>query len=213
MIRQTCFSSLIKARSRYLIMLGFSTTDTTDNTQNMTDEELLARSVKEPWLFSILLDRYQEAFLRKARGIINSPEDAEEIVQDAFTKIYLNAAKFTPVEGASFSSWGYRILMNTAFTLYQKRIKEGRRFVNLDPEFEQLLGEKGNHTGFEEDRDMVERVLQRLPEHFGAVLRLHYLERWSHLDIAKKSGENVGAVKARIHRAKAAFKKEWPDNV
>lgn len=194
-------------------MLGFSTTDHSDNTKNMTDEELLARSVGEPWLFSILLDRYQEAFLRKARGIINSPEDAEEIVQDAFTKIYLNATKFVPVEGASFSSWGYRILMNTAFTLYQKRVKEGKRFINLDPEFEQLIGEKSNHNAFLEDKDTVERVLQKLPEHFSVVLRLHYLEHWSHFDIAKKSGEKVGAVKARIHRAKAAFKKEWPDSI
>jgi RNA polymerase sigma-70 factor, ECF subfamily len=191
-------------------MLGFSTTD---QSGDLKDEELLARSVKEPWLFSILLDRYQEPFLRKARGIIHSPEDAEEIVQDAFTKIYLNAAKFVSVEGASFSSWGYRILMNTAFTLYQKRLKEGRRFVNIDPEFEQLLGEKANHVAFEEDKDMVERVLKKLPGHFAIALRLHYLEHWSHLDIAEMSGENVGAVKARIHRAKAAFKKEWPDSV
>lgn len=212
MIRLTCFSGLIKARSRYLIMLGFTTTNT-DNPKNLTDEELLARSIREPWLFAILLERYQEPFLRKARAIIHSSEDAEEIVQDTFTKIYLNAAKFAPVEGASFSSWGYRILMNTAFTLYQKRMKEGKHFVNIDPEFEQLLGEKVNHSAFEEDRDMIERVLEKLPKHFGAVLRLHYLEHWSHQDIAKKSGESIGAVKARIHRAKAAFKKEWPDSV
>lgn len=190
-------------------MLGFSTTD---QSGDLKDEELLARSVREPWLFSILLDRYQEPFLRKAKGIIHSPEDAEEIVQDAFTKIYVNASKFTPVEGASFSSWGYRILMNTAFTLYQKRVKEGKRFVNIDPEFEQLLGEKANHVAFEEDKDMVERVLEKLPEHFAVALRLHYLEHWSHLDIAEMSGENVGAVKARIHRAKAAFKNEWTDS-
>lgn len=191
-------------------MLGFTTTD---QSGDLKDEEILARSAKEPWLFAVLLDRYQEPFLRKAKGIIHSPEDAEEIVQDAFTKIYLNAAKFTPVEGASFSSWAYRILMNTAFTLYQKRVKEGRRFTNIDPEFEQLLGEKSNHSAFEEDKDMVERVLEKLPKHFGTVLKLHYLEHWSHQDIADSLGENVGAVKARIHRAKAAFKKEWPGNV
>ncbi|OGG85644.1 hypothetical protein A2392_02660 [Candidatus Kaiserbacteria bacterium RIFOXYB1_FULL_46_14] len=185
-------------------MLGFSTTD---QTNNLSDEEILVRARREPWLFAILLERYQEAFLRKVRTIVRSPEDAEEIVQDAFTKIYLNADRFTPQEGAQFSSWAYRILLNTAFTLYQKRVKEGQRFVNLDPEFERLVGERSLHSGFEEDRDLVERILARMPGHFATVLRLHYMERWSQEDIAEQSGESVGAVKARVYRAKEQFRR------
>lgn len=149
--------------------------------------------------------------MRKARSIIYNDLDAEEIVQDAFTKIYINAHKFEVREGAKFSSWGYRILMNTAFTRYQKRVKEGQRFTSIDPEFEQLLGERSEHSGFEETKDGVERVLERLPGHFASVLRLHYLERWSHQDIADETGESVGSIKARVHRAKAAFKKEAAD--
>lgn len=185
-------------------MLGFSTTD---EAGKLSDEEVLARSRREPWLFAVLIDRYEAAFLRKARGILHSLEDAEEVVQDAFTKIYINSARFEPTPGASFSSWAYRILLNTAFTRYQKLVKQGQRFINTDPEFEKLLGEKANHTGFEEDRDMVERVLKSMPGHLAVVLRLHYLEHWSHKDIAEKSGEEVGTIKARIHRAKAAFRK------
>ena len=64
------------------------------------------------------------------------------------------------------------------------------------------------HSGFNERRDGIERILARLPEHFSYVLRLHYLEHWSQEDIAKETKENVGTIKARIHRAKAAFKKE-----
>lgn len=180
----------------------------TENLQEISDEDLLLRSQAQPWVFSVLLDRYQAAFMRKAMTIVFSQLDAEEIVQDAFTKIYMNADKFTPQEGAKFSSWGYRILMNTAFTRYQKLIKEGQRFTNIDPEFEQFIGEKAGHSGFEEKRDAIDRVLERLPGHFTYVLRLHYLERWSHKDIAAETGESVGTVKARIHRAKAAFKKE-----
>ena len=186
-------------------MLGLTSTD---NANELTDEEVLACSQKEPWLFAVLLDRYQDAFMRKARSIIHNDLDAEEIVQDAFTKIYLNAHKFEIRDGAKFSSWGYRILMNTAFTVYQKRVKEGQRFVNIDPEFEQLIGERSEHSGFEEQRDGIDRVLERMPGHFAKVLRWHYLERWSHQDIANETGETVGTIKARIHRAKASFRKE-----
>ena len=98
--------------------------------------------------------------------------------------------------------------MNTAFTRYQKLIKEGQRFTNLDPEWEQFVGERTAHSGFAEREDAITRILEKLPEHFALVLRLHYLERWSHADIADETGENVGTVKARIHRAKAAFRKE-----
>ena len=186
-------------------MLGLTNIDTG---RDLSDEEVLQRSVGQPWLFSILLDRYEKPFTRKVSGILRDKCDVEEVVQDAFTKIYVHAGSFSPQEGAKFSSWAYRILMNTAFTRYQKLVKEGQRFTNLDPEFEQFVGERTEHSGFEEKRDGVERILVRLPSHFSYVLRLHYLERWSHEDIAKSTDEKVGTIKARIHRAKAAFRKE-----
>lgn len=177
----------------------------------LSDEEILIRSQVKPWYFGVLLDRYQDAFMRKAKSVIFNELDAEEVVQDTFTKIYMNADKFKPQEGAKFSSWAYRILLNTAFTRYQKLVKEGQRFHNIDPEFEHMVKDGTDHSGMMEKRDAVERVLERLPGHFTIVLRLHYLERWSHQDIANETGESVGTIKARIHRAKAAFRKNQKD--
>ena len=184
-------------------MFGYSTIE---NAQDLSDETILARSRGEPWLFAILLERYEAAFLRKAKSIVFSELDAEEIVQDAFTKIYVNASRFEVREGAKFSSWAYTILINTALTRYQKNVKQGKRTVILDPEIMETFGEMKNHGAFELDRDLIERVLDVMPGHFAQVLRLHYLERWSHKDIADETGETVGAVKSRIHRAKAEFR-------
>lgn len=185
-------------------MLGFRATN---EALEWEDERILAESQSSPWLFAILVERYEASFLRKTRGIVRNPLDAEEVVQDAFTKIYVNAHKYEPQSGAKFSSWAYRILLNTAFTRYQKLVKDGQRYIAMDPEYEQLFGEMKEHTGFAEKRDGIERILERLPEHFSLVLRLHYLEHWSHQDIADKTGENMGTIKARIHRAKATFRK------
>lgn len=186
-------------------MFGLSTDD---NVQKLTDEVILARVQAEPWLFTALLERYQAAFLRKTRTIIHNEQDAEEVVQDAFTKIYMNAHRFEVRPGAKFSSWAYTILINTALTRYQKCVREGKRTLLLDPEYLEQLGEMKEHSGFNHDKDAIERVLARLPGHFARVLRLHYLEHWSHKDIAAETGETVGAIKARIHRAKAEFRKE-----
>lgn len=180
---------------------------TTTEPEAISDETLLIRSQSMPWLYETIVNRYQAAFLRKAIGIIRDPEDAKEIVQDTFTKIYVNASSFTPHEGAKFSSWAYRILLNTTYTYYQKRQKQGQRFMVFDPDFEQLVADISS-VDTNEVRDGVERILARLPGQFAYVLRLHYLEHWSHKDIAKQTGEEVGTIKARIHRAKAAFKKE-----
>ena len=190
-------------------MLGMSSGE---SAKDLTDEEVLMRAQIEPWLFGVLLDRYQDAFMRKARSIVRNPLDAEEVVQDAFTKIYINADKFEVREGAKFSSWAYTILMNTAFTRYQKLVKHGQRVANLDPEFEHLIKDMSKRSAFEEKRDAIERLFEKLPGHFVYVLRLHYLERWSHQDIADQTGETVGTIKARIHRAKAAFRKEADGN-
>lgn len=186
-------------------MFGYTTTE---DVRSMSDEDILLRSKSEPWLFAVILERYQEAFLRKARSVIFNELDAEEVVQDTFTKIYINAHRFEVRKGAKFSSWAYTILMNTAFTRYQKCVREGKRTMLMDPEIFEQFGETKTHEGFNHDRDAIERILERIPSHFAQVLRLHYLEHWSHKDIADETGDTVGAVKARIHRAKEQFRKE-----
>jgi DNA-directed RNA polymerase specialized sigma24 family protein len=67
-----------------------------DSAKELSDEDLLQRSQSRPWLYAILLERYQDAFMRKARSILRNDLDAEEVVQDTFTKIYMNADKFVP---------------------------------------------------------------------------------------------------------------------
>ncbi len=195
-------------------MLGNTATNDTNDWEDeeMSDEDVLMKSQTSPWMFAILVGRYEAPFLRKARSIIRNPLDVEEVVQDTFTKIYINANKYESQAGAKFSSWAYRILMNTAFTRYQKLVKNNERFASMDPEYEQHYGEWSLHSGFNQKQDGIDRILEKLPGHFAIVLRLHYLEHWSHQDIAKKTGENVGTIKARIHRAKSAFRKASKGN-
>ena len=107
-----------------------------------SDEELLALSISHPSLFALIVRKYEAPFLRKAQSIIHDEEVSVDIVQEAFTKIYMNAKKFKPVEGASFSSWAYRILINTALTHYTRRKRQGRDSAKLDDEICQLIPDK-----------------------------------------------------------------------
>lgn len=186
----------------------FSISDDSRLMDDYTDHEILRLSKNRPWMFAELVKRYEAPFLRRALRIIQNQEDAKEIVQDTFTKIYIHSHTFSPQVGATFSSWAYRILLNTSFTYYKKRVKEGERFTMLDPEFEGLVADVSDTPNKYENNDAVARILYLLPSHFAQVLRLHYLERWSHQDIADYTGDTVGSIKVRIHRAKRAYRSE-----
>lgn len=175
---------------------------------SMSDEELLAASTTHPSLFAKLVEKYEAPFLRKALSIVHDENEAEDIVQEAFTKIYLNARKFKPVEGASFSSWGYRILINTSLTHYAKRKREFGVRADLEPEIMELLPDKDLRQ-FEkrELTDEVASILSRMPEPLARALSSFLIEGRSQEEIASAEGVSVGAIKTRVHRAKQEFKK------
>ncbi len=176
--------------------------------EGRSDEELLALSVSQPSLFALLVRKYEEPFLRKAQNILKDAQSAEDVVQEAFTKIYLNAKKFKVVEGAQFSSWAYRIVINTALTHYARRKRKGETQVQLDDEIWALIPDK-NLKQFEkhELQDLVASVLSRMPESFAKALNAFFIEGKTQEEIAQEEGVSVGAVKTRVHRAKAEFKK------
>lgn len=185
------------------------TTPAADEPERRSDEEILALSVTQPDIFYVLVNRYQEAFLRKAGQILtHNSEAARDIVQDTFVKIYLNAGKFKIQEGASFKSWGYKILINSCFTKYKKIKNEQVYLQDLDPEIQDLVPSKAESELYEQklDTDYVLSVISKLPVMLGRVLKLYTIEGKSQKDIAKLEGISLGAVRARIHRAKKELK-------
>ena len=188
--------------------MGFSTAELSQ----LTDAEVLARSQKEPDLFALIVRRYEAALLRRARAILKSPEDAEEAVQDAFTKMYLYADRYHAQEGATFSSWAYTILNRVAYTKYVARRKESGRRAELEPEHYESLPDAS--AEFLEDlsvRNEVITALAKLPESAARILRLQFVEGKSQEEIAEKEDLSIPAVKTRVHRAKKLFKRAYDE--
>jgi RNA polymerase sigma-70 factor (ECF subfamily) len=175
--------------------------------KTMRNEDLLRLSGEHPAVFEVLVDRYQAPFLRKAMRVLRNSEDAEDVVQETFTKIYLNARKFEPKEGATFSSWGYKILLNTCFTRHQKRKKVTGNNVYLETEIFHNLPDLTPIQEQNELRDMTASLLAHLPKHLHRVLHLHFLMGYKQQEIADMEGETVGAVKTRIFRAKEELRR------
>ena len=179
---------------------------------NLSDAEVLARSRREPAFFAVLVRRYEAPLLRRAKVVLRSPEDAEEAVQDAFTKMYLYADKYHPQEGASFSSWAYTILNRVAYTKYRSRKQEWEAVAHPEPEYLEAMPDRGVH--FIEDltiRDEVLAALSKLPETAARLLRLQFIEGKSQEEIAAAENLSVPAVKTRVHRAKKEFAKVYDE--
>lgn len=178
----------------------------TEGLEEASDEEILRLSQENPDVFVVLVGRYEDAFLRKARSILFTKEDAEEIVQDTFTRIYVYANRYKAQEGASFSSWAYAILTRLAFTRYQKLRKHRARTQELDPEVYERIRDESEFLEDLSIRSEVLVALSRLPEAASRVLRLQFIEGKSQEEIALLESSTVSAVKTRVHRAKKLFK-------
>jgi RNA polymerase sigma factor (sigma-70 family) len=172
---------------------------------NLSDKEILANSRENPRMFGIIVDRYQDAFLRKATGILHSRDLAEDAVQETFLKIYKYAASFKEQKGATAKSWMYRILVNTCCTLYVQKKKE-RGHVELVDFSETDFASPEEETPEESNRPHIDAMLAKMPDNLSRMLRLYFLEEKSQKEIAKAEGMTLEAVRTRIHRAKKFFR-------
>lgn len=176
----------------------------------LKDEEILASSLQNPALFKILVDKYQEAFIRKAMGVLRQPEEAEDVVQETFVKIYLHGKKFKKQEGIEFKSWAYKILMNTAISRYRKIGKKWQSESTnpLDLEFAAERNLSTEDIVLEsETKNSVQNLLSHLPEPLARLVSLYYIDDKSYKEIAEQESITVPALKMKLFRAKKALKK------
>jgi len=176
---------------------------------NLKDEEILALSLEQPALFRILVSRYQEAFIRKALGIVRQREEAEEIVQETFVKIYFNGKKFKKMDGIEFKSWAYRILVNTAISRYRKISRkwqaESNDPLDLETASDSALSTE-NIILESENKSLTADLLSRLPKPLARLVSLYYIEDKPYKEIAEQEGLTMAALKMKLFRAKKLLK-------
>lgn len=177
-----------------------------DELREASDEEVLVASRTIPDAFALLLERYEEAFMRRALHILYSKEDAEEVVQDTFTRIYLYADRYKAQEGAQFSSWAYTILTRLCYTRYQKLKKERGRMAEMESKTFERLPDTQNFLDELSIKHEVLNALSRVPESCARLLRLQFLEGKTQEEIAQITNSTVPAVKTRVFRAKKLLK-------
>lgn len=173
----------------------------------ISDEAILQSSQERPGLFALLVERYQPSFLRLAERVVRDRGEAEDAVQEAFVKIYRYARRFKSGQDRKFSSWAYKIVLNTSITHYHKvKKKDWLIHEDTDPTADEARV-RFKEAMLERETDAVVReVLEAMPEELRTLLRAYYLEDKPYRVIAAANGLSIGALKMKLFRARRLFR-------
>jgi RNA polymerase sigma factor (sigma-70 family) len=162
-------------------------------------ELLLARCLnREPTAQRALYERYAPAMLGVARRYARSMEEAEDILQDAFVKVFGRLADFRG--DGSLEGWIRRVVVTTALDAYQKH-KNQHLNQSLD-DAHHLTAPDGDAL----DRmsvDEVFRLIERLPDGCRVVLLLYTVDGHSHAEIGEMLGISESTSKAQLSKARS----------
>ncbi len=164
--------------------------------------------------FETLMHKYYGRVLNFIYRFTGRQESAEDLTQEVFTKVYLNARSYRPQ--AKFQTWLFTIARNLSLNELRRA---GGKNLSLDATFEDDEGsamvhqvEDGNSPGpaqkilEEEKAALIQKAIQELPENQRTAVLLRRYEEFSYEQIAKAMGCSVEAVKSLLNRAKESLR-------
>jgi len=158
--------------------------------------------------FELLVARHQRAVYNLALRFLNDSEEAEDLAQEVFIRIYKAAASYTPE--AKFTTWLYTIVRNLCFNVLRSRRQAV--IVSVDDETLPELPAKNEdpveRITRQQVREKVMHAVSLLPENMRLVVLLSKYHGLSYEEIAGIMGCTVNAIKLRVHRAKAILAEE-----
>ncbi|WP_066504342.1 RNA polymerase sigma factor [Abyssisolibacter fermentans] len=162
--------------------------------------------------FETLISSYEKIAYNIALKMLKNREDAMDISQEAFIKVFKSIDKFN--FKSSFSTWLYRIVVNTCID----HLKKKKKVYSIDSTVETQNGEI--HTEIPDTtnnpeqlmekkltKELVHRSINELSETHKVVIVLRDIQGFSYEEISQIIGCSQGTVKSRISRARSALKK------
>lgn len=181
-------------------------------THRYPDEELIHRFQKgDEYAYLELVNRYRDKLTNFAFRFLGNSEDAEDIVQDTFVKLYTHRHFYRNI--AKFSTWIYTITANLAKTELRKRKRRKVSFLSQMGTQDKDFDIPGDDTTDElaEGRftkSRIQNAIQKLPVHFRTAVILRDIQELSYEEISKILDVPLGTVKSRINRARLQLQEE-----
>ena len=149
--------------------------------------------------FSLLLKKYQQKIYWHIRRLVIDHDDADDLTQDVFVKVWKYLANFR--SDSQLYTWLYRIATNECLTFHNK--KKQKNNIPLDEVSHDLADTLAEGTYFNGDKIQMklQQALLTLPEKQRLVFNMKYYDDLKYEEIAEITGTSVGALKASFHLA------------
>lgn len=183
--------------------------------ESARDDERLIRLAQagDRAAFDALVRKYESKAYAYAYRLARNPDDAADIVVEAFSRVYSALKNFRGQ--SAFGTWLYRILTNCSLDR-RKRDKSSRN-VSLDTnltfdggEVERQIEDERDGPDLEAERtareDAVQGALHQMPDYQQAMLIMYHVEMLSYEEIADALDLPIGTVKSRLNRARLALR-------
>ena len=175
------------------------------------DRELLALIIEgNPQAFSTLVERHTDRFYRLAFRYLQNKEAAEDVVQDAFVKLWEDPTRWQPGRDTKFTTWFYRIVVNLCLDWLKKK-----RPLELDSDMP-LLDERDSPDAAlirSEEERLLEAEIAALPERQRLALNLCFDEGLTNQEAAEIMGLKLKALQSLIMRAKTTLKERMKNHL
>lgn len=150
--------------------------------------------------FRELIKKYQQKIYWHVRRMVINHDDADDVVQDIFIKVWRNLGKFRA--DSQLYTWLYRIATNECITFLNK--KKQKQSISLDDESSAYLSESladGSYFSGDKAEMKLQQALLTLPDKQRLVFNMKYFEDLKYDEISEIVGTSVGALKASYHLA------------
>ena len=181
-----------------------------------TDLELVQKfqRMHDQSAFDQLVERHSDRAFQLAYSILQNRQDAEEVVQDAFIRIYRSLGNFRG--DAQFSTWMYRIVVNLCNNKFRwNKVRGANRTISIDAPLSNAEGDEdlrlelpssdaspNEQAEFADLRERLEKAMATLPESYRTAVMLRNVQQLDYEEIAKILDCAVGTVKSRINRGR-----------
>lgn len=169
----------------------------------MIDEQALVRQLKDKTTqeqaFRILMSQYKERLYWHVRKIVFSHDDADDVLQNTFIKVYRSIDKFN--SESKIYSWMYRIATNEAITFINKKAKEKKIDISeYNLNMIHTLQEDSLYDG-NEIQLVLQQAIATLPKKQQLVFNMKYFDEIKYSDMSEMLETSVGALKASYFHA------------
>ena len=155
-----------------------------------------------------LYQKYKAVLFGVCLRYANSREEAEDMLQEGFIKIFSDLYQYKPI--GPLGGWMRKVVINVAL----QHIRKNKKFRIFENQEQIVASYEPDLEIFKNNREeAILKIVQQLPDGYRIIFNLYVIEEFSHREIAEKLGISVSTSKSQYSRAKAVLRTMLEKNI